>query len=395
MTLTLLQARVVTPLSIIERGAVSIGDDGTVLYVGPAEGAPELGGEHLMLPGCTVAPGFLDIHTHGGHGISFGAGEDWADALRAYSAWAATTGVTGFLLSVAAPDAATLRALVQRYAEILEGGAFPGAQPLGLHLEGPYLNPEQKGTFHPAWLRPPVVTEVEALLGDGKGWIRQMTLAPELPHAYDVAALLREAGVTASLGHSNTDYATAATALVDTFTHVTHTFNAQRGFHHREPGVLGAVLSSDSVTAELIADTVHVHPGAMKVMLRCLGPERIVLVTDAMAAAGLGDGQYELLGQEVFVRNGAAKLASGTIAGSAATMIQCLRNMVRVVGVSLPEAIRMSTLNPARALRLEHHHGLLGVGRDATMVVLDPDMVITMTLVKGQVVHSMERAVTQ
>jgi len=222
-----------------------------------------------------------------------------------------------------------------------------------------------------------------------------MTLAPELPHATEVATLLRDAGVTAALGHSNTDYATASQALTGPFSHVTHTFNAQRGFHHREPGVLGAVLASDTVTAELIADTIHVHPGAMKVLLRCLGTERIVLVTDAMAAAGLGDGKYELLGHEVFVKNGAAKQANGTIAGSAATLIQCVRNIVQVVGTPLPQAIRMASLNPAQALGLEHQHGVLDVGREGSLVVLDPDLTVTMTFVKGRLVKSREDMVTQ
>lgn len=393
MALTLWQTKLVTPLQRIEEAAVTIDDDGTIVYAGPITNAPDLGGERVVLDGYTIAPGFIDIHTHGGHGITFGEGENLAEELHAYSVWATTAGVTGFLLSVAAPDAPALRSLVQQYAEILDRGTFPGAQPLGLHLEGPYLNPEQKGTFHPAWLRSPVLEEVQTLLSDGRGWIRQMTLAPELPHATEAATLLRDAGVTAALGHSNTDYATASQALTGPFTHVTHTFNAQRGFHHREPGVLGAVLASDGVTAELIADTVHVHPGAMKVLLRCLGTERVVLVTDAMAAAGLGDGKYELLDHEVFVKNGAAKQANGTIAGSAATMIQCVRNTVQVVGAPLPEAIRMASLNPARALRLDHRHGILEVGREASLVVLDPDLAVAMTFVRGQPVYTTDRMV--
>ena len=395
MALTLWQVKLATPLQCIEKAAVTIEDDGTIVYAGPTANAPDLGGERVVLDGYTIAPAFIDIHTHGGHGITFGEGENLAEELHAYSAWAATTGVAGFLLSIAAPDALTLRHLVQQYAKILDRGSFPGAQPLGLHLEGPYLNPEQKGTFHPAWLRSPVIEEVRALLVDGRGWIRQMTLAPELPHATEVAALLRDASVTAALGHSNTDYTTASQALAGPFTHVTHTFNAQRGFHHREPGVLGAVLASDAVTAELIADTVHVHPGAMKVLLRCLGTERVVLVTDAMAAAGLGDGKYELLGHEVFVKNGAARQANGTIAGSAATLIQCVRNIVQVVGTPLCEAIRMASHNPARALGLDHQHGLLEAGRDASLVVLDPDLAVAMTFVQGRCVHTKDRMVAK
>ncbi|MCJ7739548.1 MAG: N-acetylglucosamine-6-phosphate deacetylase, partial [Anaerolineae bacterium] len=324
MALMLRDVRLITPAHTMDPAAVVISDEGTIEYAGSVSGLPgglpagTAGG--LSLPGHVVVPGFIDVHTHGGHGITFGSGDDLAGDLRAYSVWAAGTGVTGFLCTLAAPDAASLHNLVRAYVELFERERFPGAQPLGLHLEGPYLNPERKGAFNEAWLRPPLVDEVRTLLSAGQGWIRQVTLAPELPGADTVAALLRDAGVVPALGHSNTDYATASAALAGPFAHVTHAFNAQRGFHHREPGVLGAVMASDGVTAELIADTVHVHPGAMKVLVRCLGPDRVVLITDAMAAAGLGDGQYVLVGHKVLVENGVARQSNGTIAGSTAVL---------------------------------------------------------------------------
>ncbi len=395
MTVALSGAKVVTPLDVIGPGTVLIDDSGTITYVGPPENAPPVHRESETLAGfadfasagCLVTPGLVDIHTHGGHGITFGQGDDLLSDLRIYAAWVATTGVTGFLCSIAAPDSSALRGLVRDYAEILDQASFRGAQPLGLHLEGPYLNPEKRGAFNSAWLRRPLIEEMQDLLEAGRGWIRQVTLAPELPQAVEVAALLRGAGVVASLGHSNSDYATAAEALAGDFTHVTHTFNAQRGFHHREPGVLGAVLSSDCITAELIADTVHVHPGAMKVMMRCLGSDRVVLITDAMAAAGLGDGEYELVGEQVFVKDGVAREASGTIAGSTATLNRCVRNMVEVVGVPLPDAVKMATLNPARVLHIDNHQGVLAPGREATLTVLDPDFNVMVTMVRGQVVY--------
>jgi N-acetylglucosamine-6-phosphate deacetylase len=388
MALTLCDTLAITPREVTRSAMVVVSDDGRIVYIGPGSGAPRLDGDRLRLPGHIVTPGFIDIHTHGGSGITFGQDDDLLGALRVYSSWAATTGVTGFLCSVAAPDAASLRVLVQSYAEAFSHECFAGAQPLGLHLEGPYLNPEKKGAFNPAWLRRPLIEEVQELVELGQGWIRQMTLAPELAQATETAAVLQSLGVVPALGHSNTDYATAAAALTGAFTHVTHTFNAQRGFHHREPGVLGAVLSSDGVTAELIADTVHVHPGAMKVMMRCLGSDRVVLITDAMAAAGLGDGQYELVGKDVFVNNGVARQTDGTVAGSTATLSQCIRNMVRTVGVSLKDAVTMATLNPARVLDLDDHHGILASGRNATLAVMDQDLNVVMTLVNGQIVHS-------
>jgi N-acetylglucosamine-6-phosphate deacetylase len=306
--------------------------------------------------------------------------------LRAYSEWVSSTGVTGFLCSIAAPDAKALVQIVGTLADVLDAGV-PGAEALGLHLEGPFISEEKKGAFNPAWLRPPAMEETEAVLKAGRGWIRQVSLAPELPGAQEVAACFRGAGVVVSLGHTNTDYTTASSALRGNFTHVTHTFNAQRGFHHREPGVFGAVMGSDEVTAELIADNIHVHPGAMKMLIRCLGTDRVVLITDAMAAAGLTDGEYELVGHTVTVKDGQARLADGTLAGSTATLNQCLRNVNQKVGVPLLEAVKMASLNPARAMGFANRLGSLAVGKDASLAVIDEEVKVYLTMVKGKIVY--------
>lgn len=361
-------------------------EDGCIAYVGQAAETP-LAEEWRDLGGSIVAPGFIDIHTHGGHGITFGDPDTLAADLHAYSAWAATTGVTGFLCSVAAADHAALLALVRAYADLFDAGGFPGAEPLGLHLEGPYLNPEKRGAFNATWLHTPAVAEVDALLDAGRGWVRQMTLAPELPGAADVAARLRERGVVAALGHSEADYELATAALRGDFTHITHTFNAQRGFHHREPGVFGAALMSDGVTAELIADTIHVHPGAIALLLRCLGPERVVLITDAMAAAGLGDGVYSLTGHEVVVKDGVAHNPRGAIAGSTTTLDRCVRNVHRLLDVPLADAVRMASLNPARVIGRDREMGSLDVGKAANLVALDAEGTVHLTLVRGKVVY--------
>jgi len=380
-------ARVLTPTETIQHGSVVISDDGLVTHVGPVEEGPRASGPLFDMAGLIVAPGFVDIHVHGGNGITFGHGGKLAEDLRAYSAWIASHGVTSFLCSVAAPDEESLLRIVSEYAGILDAGQMPGALPLGLHLEGPYLSKEKRGAFNPAWLREPSIEQVEALLDAGRGWIRQMTLAPELPRAHDVAALLRRAGVIAALGHTNADDDAASTALRGDFTHVTHTFNAMRGFHHRAPGALGAVLASEDVTAELIADGIHVHPGAMKALVRCLGTDRIVLITDAMAGAGLGDGEYDLVGHRVTVKDGRATLSNGTIAGSTATLDRCVRNMHQMVGVPLIEAVKMASLNPARAMGLAAQVGSIAVGQQADLVVMDQDVNVRAAIVRGRVVY--------
>jgi N-acetylglucosamine-6-phosphate deacetylase len=385
---TLYPATVLTPTEVIERGAVVVSDEGRVAYVGPEDGAPSVEGERLDVRGRIVAPGFVDVHVHGGKGVTFGQAEEGLrEDLGRYARWVPSTGVTGFVASVAAPDPDALLALVGAYAAILEGGEVGGARPLGLHLEGPFLNAAQKGAFNPRWLRPPALEEARALLEAGGGWIRQMTLAPELPGAGAVAALCRQAGVVASLGHTDAGYEVAREALAGDFTHVTHTFNAQRGFHHRDPGVLGAILTSKGVTAELIADAVHVHPGAMELLLRCLGVRRVVLVTDAMAAAGLRDGEYRLVGHGITVRDGKATLADGTLAGSTTTLDRCVRNAHLKVGVPLPEAVSMASLIPARAMGLCGELGSLQPGKRADLVVIDEGGNVYLTMVGGEIVY--------
>lgn len=387
MPAVLNNARVFTPTEVIERGCMAVSDDGLINYVGPVEEGTRASGPLYDIPGLIVAPGFVDIHVHGGNGIAFGEGDALAEDLKAYSRWVAGSGVTGFLCSVAAPDEGSLLRMVAEYAGILTAGDWPGAVPLGLHLEGPYLSKERAGAFNPVWLRDPSLEEATALLEAGGGWIRQMTLAPELPRAEEIAALLRRAGAVAALGHTNAGYHAASAALKGDFAHVTHTCNAMRGFHHREPGVLGAILASDAVTAELIADGVHVHPGTMKVLVRCLGTDRVVLITDAMAGAGLGNGQYELVGHTVMVKEGRATLPDGTIAGSTATLDLCVRNMHRMVGVPLVEVVKMASSNPARAMGLAASVGSIAIGKEANLVIIDEDVNVHATLVGGHVVY--------
>jgi len=341
-----------------------------------------------LLEGGIAVPGFIDVHVHGGQGISFGIGQLRED-LEKYSAWAATNGVTGFLMSITGPDRDYISGTIIAYAEILEQVAnWPGAIPLGMHLEGPFLNKERHGAFNPEWIRNPDLEEMKHYINVGNGWIKHVSMAPELDHAPEVATFLVENEVKVSLGHSNTDYETAHAALQGNFSHVTHTFNAQSGLHHRSPGVVGAVLSSNGTTAELIGDTHHVHPAAMQIMVRCLGSGRVILITDAMAGAGLPDGEYELLNQKVSVKAGKATLPDGTIGGSTATMITAVRTLVNEVGVSLQDAIHMASLNPAKLIDLDNQIGSIKDGKEGNLVILDENLSVKKTFVRGSLVYS-------
>jgi N-acetylglucosamine-6-phosphate deacetylase len=382
----LINARIFTPDEIVEKGTLVISNHGIIAYIGSGERAPNLGGERLDLQGGILAPGFIDIHVHGGGGFSFEQPETIPSELAGYAQWVTKSGVTGFLCTISAPAAESLLHLVGALADVLDRGT-PGAQALGIHLEGPWLNPERAGAFPPGWLREPDPEEARRLLGAGRGWIRQVTVAPELVGAGELASVFRDAGVTVALGHSQADFETARAALAGDYDLITHTFNAQGGFHHRHPGVVGAVLTSRGCHAELIADGIHVHPAVMALSLRCLGADRIVLITDGMAGAGMNSGTFRLLGRKVTVQEGRATLSNGSLAGSVTTLDRCVALAHHKLGVPLAEALPMASLNPARAMGLGHRLGSLAKGRDANLVWLDDDLQVQGTMVNGKWIY--------
>ena len=380
-------AKIFTPTEVKEECVVAVSDEGKIDYFGPADEAPDYDeGQRLDIGGLILAPGLIDIHRHGGFGVTLGMGDDAAKDLNAFAERVWMEGITGFLCSLVAPDPDTLLRIIADFVPALKAGT-KGAEALGLHLEGPYLDRnEKRGAFSPHWLRDPSLEEATAFLEAGNGWIRQMTIDPSLPGAADVAALCQEFGAVAAMGHTNMEYEGAAEALREDFSHVTHTYNCLSELHHREPGAIGAVLASDNVTAELIPDAYHVHPGAMKILLRCIGPERIVLVTDSIVGPDMGDGDYDLVEHNIKVEDGQAKLSNGTIAGCTTAFSRCVEIMNKRVGVPLHQAVQMATLNPARAMGLADRLGSISVGKDASLIVTDEDMNIFLVMVKGRIV---------
>ena len=389
MSEKVLQAsEVITPFETIKDGLVWVNSVGRIAWVGKASALPEAA-KYLPreeYPGKRLLPGLIDIHVHGGFGIYFGEG-DLSAGLHTYAEKISFSGLAGFLLSVAAPTADQLVGIIKTYVHLFENDAFAGSTPLGLHLEGPYLNPEKKGAFDEHWLRIPDLKEAQAFVEAGKGWIKQITMAPELPNAYEVAAYLRANGVVVAMGHTNATYEIAAAALRGEFRHVTHTFNAQRGFSQREPGVFGAIMDSDDVTAELICDTIHVHPGAIKMASRCLSPEQIVLITDAIGGAHLPDGVYGSLGQRVTIKNGLVLLDNGTIAGSTVALNRALQNAAHYMEYNYRQVVRMATYNPAKLLGLDKDYGSISVGKLANLIAVEPDGDVVMNQVEGKIVY--------
>ena len=381
----LVNGTVYTPSAVIPDGVVAI-EGGAIQAVGLAEELEvPADAEAIDASNRDVVPGFIDIHFYGCGGHSLADLDSIPEELAAISTLLPRWGTTSYLISVPVGDHPSLVRVLEVTAEAITAHEA-GAQPLGIHLEGPYLDPQKRGAFPVELLREPNVDEIEDYIQAAKGYIQIVTLAPDLPHSRLVARHLRQMGVLASLGHSSASYEEAVSALSEDFPLVTHVFNAMSGLHHRRPGMVGAILTSERAIGMLICDGIHVHPAVVKLLFRMLGPHRLILVTDAMPGAGLGDGIYRLLGQEVTVKEGKATLPDGTIAGSVLTMDRAVANMQAFTGCSLTEALKMATLNPAEALGRAHRKGCLAPGYDADIVVLDEQGQSRLTMVRGEIV---------
>lgn len=369
--------RVITPTDELENVLLEIGD-GVILRVHrdavrPAEGS------FVDISDGLVVPGFVDIHVHGGDGYDTIDGT--YEAISRMSAHLARHGVTSFLPTVITSPWLQMALAVQAVKKAVEKGT-PGATVLGAHIEGPFLNQEHKGAQPPEYVREPSVKEFEKYLGDFLTYIKLVTLAPEVPGAEEVIEYLVSKGVTVSAGHSGASYDEMLGAVNMGVTNATHTFNGMKRLHHRDPGILGLVLSDDRVFAELIWDNLHVHPGAAKVLVKAKDPGRVTLVSDAIRAAGLADGDYDLAGQNVLVRQGTARLADGTIAGSTVTLDQAVRNAAECVG--LRTAVEMASLTPAKSIGVADRRGSIEAGLAADLVVLGPDLFVRKVFIEGR-----------
>lgn len=378
MRLTLRGARLVDANRDQAEGDIII-DGAHIERVG---GCTAASGKEIDASGTIIMPGFIDVHTHGGGGFELHTTNP--QEIRNYARWAASTGVTSFLTSVVGiPSALPLKQLSTAVAAIEQ--PCEGAEILGIFLEGPYINVKRRGAHPPAWLRQPKPAETQLLLDTARGHLRLITIAPELAGAHEMISTLLSAGVTVSIGHTDATYEQTQEAIALGVTHMTHCFNAMRPLLHREPGPLAAIARASQVQGELIADGVHVHPEVMHLFVRMLGPERIVVITDAQAAAGLENGsQFEFAGQMAEVICGAAYLADGTLTGSVLTMRQALSNMLEMTHVSLSDAIGMLSLNPARAAQADARKGRLQAGYDADLLVFDAAFNLQATICRGQ-----------
>jgi N-acetylglucosamine-6-phosphate deacetylase len=327
-----------------------------------------------------LAPGYIDLHTHGfaGSDVTSGTQADLQAMARALLA----TGVTAFLPTIASTSPAQTQQQVERIAAAMQAPDPQAAEILGIRLEGPFINPARKGAQDEAAIRPADASELARLAEMGP--VRMMDFAPELDLAQSLLRVMRERGIVACIGHTAASYEQALEAIDAGVRHCTHLFNAMPPLAHRAPGVPGALLADSRATVEIIADGVHVHPAVIRLVVAARGPEAIALITDALSAAGLAEGQHSFAGRTVSLREGVLRLVDGTIAGSVLTMDQAVRNVVNHVGCGWSDGVRMASLTPATIVGVVPHKGRLKPGADADFVALDDAGYVRQTWRAGQ-----------
>lgn len=375
-----LRGTLVTPFEMISGGQLEV-EGGVIAYVGSER---SYGGKVLDCKGNLVCPGFIDIHVHGGAGVD--AMDSDPQALSRLSTYLAAGGVTGFLVTTHAAPLEELKAALCRV-EAAQRMCAPGALILGAHVEGPFISQEKKGAQDGGHVRQATEQELDALYQASGGTLKIMTLAPETQDALRAAEWLVERGVVAAVGHTDATYEDALRAFDRGFTHLSHFYNGMRGFHHREPGVVGAGLTDGRVTLELVADGVHVHPAALRLALLAKGPAKIALVSDSVRPAGLPDGEHSFGGRAFHVRGRSITLEDGVIAGSGIRLNEAVRFIVEEAGGALTEAVQMASSTPAKILKLTPRKGRLIEGSDADVSVLDWGYRVLRTIVGGETVY--------
>ncbi|MGG4455542.1 N-acetylglucosamine-6-phosphate deacetylase [Brevibacillus porteri] len=379
-----LKGKLVVDGQELHNGLVVV-ENGTITYAGKADEYGKAFPDHLVtVEDGWICPGFVDMHMHGIDGYDMMDGTP--ESLQAISTALARHGVTSFLATTMTAPYDQLEQVLVNIAQNSREG-LPGAQAIGIHLEGPWINPRYKGAQKEENIAIPKLDAVQKLYGLSEGLIKVVTIAPEQPEALEAIAWLKERDVIVSAGHTGATFAQATKAVDAGVRHFTHCFNAMTGLHHREPGVVGAAMYHEQLSTELIADGIHVHPAVMKILYRVKTAERLALVSDSMRAAAMGEGTYDLGGQEVHVHDNQAKLADGTLAGSILTLNRAVGNMVTLSGVALPEAVEMASLTPASILGFGDRKGRLAAGYDADITVLNTQFDVTMTFVAGKEVY--------
>ncbi|OCL27209.1 N-acetylglucosamine-6-phosphate deacetylase [Orenia metallireducens] len=375
----IINGKIIMENSIVENKVI-IFDKGILDIINPNQLQEYTDIELIDIDGKYVAPGFIDLHIHGA------GGKDTMDAnteaLTEISSTILQTGVTAFLPTTMTMDKESIYQALNVIRELMNRN-LKGAKILGAHMEGPFINEEYKGAQDAKYIQEPSYEFVKDYLDV----IKIITLAPEVNRGYEFISKMKENNTVLSMGHSNATYKEAIEAIKRGIKHATHMFNAMTPLHHRDPGVVGSVFTSD-ITCELIADKIHVHPDLFQLLVDIKGQDKVILITDSMRAGCMKEGKYDLGGQEVTVKSNSARLEDSTLAGSVLTLNQALKNIVDNTDLDLIEAIKMVSLNPAKLISVDKYKGSIAVAKDADMVVFDEEIDISLTIVEGEILYN-------
>ena len=364
--------------NVIEKGTILI-ENGLIKEINPKTYPSN--NEIINGQGLYLSPGFIDIHIHGAGGFDVMDGE--YDSLNNICKTIFPHGTTSFLATTMTCSIRDIRKAVDAAAYAIKKGT-DGANILGIHLEGPFINAGMLGAQNPDFIQTPCIDTFKKIIGDNLNIIKTVTIAPELEGAKELIKYLNKLGIVSSIGHSKASYKEAIDGIASGISHSTHLYNAMTGLHHREPGIVGAIFDSD-ITTETIADGIHIDYPALRIAYKQKGLDKVILVTDAMMACCMADGKYSLGGQDVFVENGAARLQNGSLAGSTLTLDKAVKNVYKNSSYGLQEIIKMVTYNPAKLLKIDNKIGSIKEGLNADLVLFDEDINIKRVIINGKI----------
>ncbi len=385
MLILLKNAKVITPYQIYNNYSIVI-NNGKIINIGEDNNFRcDEYDKVINVRAKYVSPGFIDIHNHGnfGHDVM----ESTFEALSSISKFHINNGVTGFLATTMTASKEEIINAIKNTTAYIESKNNKNSIILGMYLEGPYFSQKKKGAQPSKHIKNPDINELKEFIEVSKGNVKAVALAPELPNALNIIEYLKSRDITVSVGHTNADYTTSVKAIERGVTQATHLYNGMRAFSHRDPGVVGAALTDERVKCEMICDGIHLHKAAMKIAVEVKGTDNIILISDAMMATGLDDGHYLLGGQDVVVKDNEARLSDGTLAGSTLTLNKAVYNMINLVGISIKDAVRMATLNPAKAIGIDNRKGSIEIGKDADLIVFDENIDIYTAIVNGEILN--------
>lgn len=365
--------------------------DGKIAEIGTSETLQQRTFENVKVitleQGSKVIPGFIDVHIHGTGGAD--TMDSTPEALHTMAVHLPQEGTTSFLATTMTQSPENIVKALQNVATYQKTHNDQGkAEVIGVHLEGPFINPNKKGAQPEEYILEPSVEIFKEWQKEAGGTIKLVTVAPEMPNGMEFIKYLSEHGVTASIGHTDSTFAQVKDAVTAGATQVTHLYNGMRGLHHREPGTAGAALLFDELKVELISDGIHICPEMIQLAIKVKGTDGALLITDAMRAKCLKNGLYELGGQPVIVGDGKATLEDGTLAGSILKMIDSVRNMLTFTNLTLHDLVKLASVNPAKQARVFDRKGSIEVGKDADIVVLNNDITIDMTICRGKIAYN-------